>query len=95
MEYQGSQIYNSLLAIFLTIATKSYSFVYILHVNQTNHARCWNTQHGSNPALSQPVNGLSKIIHATSHLVLHIISPTDFHVGMGCLDFGGDSYATA
>jgi hypothetical protein len=94
MEYQGSQIYNSLLAIFLTIATKSYSFVYILCRNQTNHARCWNIQHGSNPTLRQPVNGLSQIIHATTHLVLHYVSPTDLHVGMGCLAFGRHFYET-
>jgi len=51
---------------------------------KANRAECWNTPHGSNPTLSQPVTGLHSIIqnHGTP-VLCGFRGPTDSSVGLG------------
>ncbi|HMN13432.1 MAG TPA: hypothetical protein PKD55_14010 [Bellilinea sp.] len=52
--------------------------------NKANRAECWNTPHGSNPTLIQPVTGLHGIIQDRGTSVLRgFCGPTDSIVGLG------------
>ena len=55
---------------------------------QANRAECFRTLHGSDPTLSDPVSGLQSIIQPRRIPVLRgLSSPTDSHIGVGCLVF--------